>query len=148
MSSVTSGGKRGAVVLLGLAVLGMTQAGRSQWDGIYSKEQAARGEALYGEHCAACHGPDLGGGESAPALAGGEFGANWNDLTLGDLFERIRISMPQSNPGGVSRAQKADIMAFMLSRGGAPAGAGELPSQTEVLRAIRFVAARPAAEKE
>lgn len=136
-----------AVMLLGAALVA-AQAPKSQWEGVYSEDQAKRGDALYGEHCAACHGPDLSGGEIAPALSGGEFAANWNDLTLGDLFERIRISMPQGDPGGVSRAQKADILAFLLSGGGYPAGAGELPSQTEELRTIKFVAARPAVEKE
>ena len=135
-----------AVMLLGAALA--AQAEKSQWDAVYSAPQATRGEALYAEHCAACHAPDLSGGETAPALAGGDFSSTWNDLTLGDLFERLRISMPQGNPGGVSRAQKADILAFILSKGNYPAGAGELPSQTDALRTIKFVAARPAAEKE
>ena len=134
------------VMLLGATLA--AQAATSQWDAVYSLEQARRGDALYSEHCAACHAPDLSGGEIAPALAGGDFASTWNDLTLGDLFERIRISMPQGNPGGVSRAQKADILAFILAKGNYPAGAGELPSQTEALRGIRFVAARPAAKEE
>ena len=61
---------------------------RSVWDGVYTAEQAKRGEGLYTQHCAACHGGTLLGAEEAPALTGFEFGANWNGLTLGDLFER------------------------------------------------------------
>ena len=34
--------------------------------------------------------------ESPPPLAGGEFLSNWNGLTVGDLFERTRKTMPQS----------------------------------------------------
>ena len=56
----------------------------------------------------------------APGLTGGEFTANWNDLTLGDLFERMRISMPQNNPGSLSRQQNADILAFILTKGELP----------------------------
>jgi len=37
----------------------------------------------------ACHGDLLAGGESAPPLTGGAFLANWNGLTIGDLFDRI-----------------------------------------------------------
>ena len=50
----------------------------------------------------------------APGLTGGEFTSNWNDLSLGDLFERMRISMPQNAPGSLSRQQNADILAFVL----------------------------------
>lgn len=67
------------------AVLHGRQAARSVWDGVYTAEQAKRGEALYGEHCASCHGAALAGAEAAPALTGFEFSANWNGLTLGDL---------------------------------------------------------------
>jgi mono/diheme cytochrome c family protein len=116
---------------------------KSQWDGVYSDEQAKRGEDLYAQHCSACHGPDLAGGEMAPSLVGGDFSANWNDLSLGQLFDRIRTSMPQNNPGSLSRQQNADVLAFMLNKGSAPAGAAELSSQSEVLNTIKYVATKP-----
>ena len=116
---------------------------QSVWDGIYTEEQAKRGEPLYSQRCARCHGPDLTGGETAPALASGEFKGNWSGLSVDDLFERIKISMPQDNPGSLSRQQTADILAFVLSRGGFPAGATELAREAEVLKQIRFEATRP-----
>lgn len=137
------------------ALIGMTAAGtfravsaqeKSQWDGVYTDAQAKRGEPMYQEFCSACHGPDMNGGEMAPGLAGGEFSANWNDLTLGQLFDRMRVSMPQNNPGSLSRQQYADILAFMLRRGTAPAGQTELPTQTEVLGMIKYVAMNPNAK--
>src|SRR5262245_45606731 len=73
------------------------QTPKSQWEGVYTVEQAQRGEPLYSQYCASCHGADLSGGEMAPALTGGEFASNWNDLSLGELFERMRISMPQNS---------------------------------------------------
>jgi hypothetical protein len=85
----------------------------------------------------------MAGGEMAPGLAGGEFASNWNELTLGQLFERIRTSMPQNNPGSLSRQQDADILAFMLYKGTAPAGESELPTQTEMLNTIKFVGMKP-----
>ncbi|MQA28790.1 MAG: cytochrome c [Luteitalea sp.] len=143
-----------AAALLGVATFGAygvggslsAQDAKSQWDGVYTQEQAKRGEGEYAQHCASCHGPDMTGGEMAPGLAGGEFSSNWNDLSLGDLFERMRISMPQNAPGSLSRAQNADILAFMLAKGSYPAGQTELPSQTEVLNTIKFVSAKPAAQ--
>jgi quinoprotein glucose dehydrogenase len=83
------------------------------------------------------------GGEMAPGLTGGDFTANWNDLSLGDLFERMRISMPQNNPGSLSRQQNADILSFILQKGGYPAGEAELPGQTEVLNMYKFLAMKP-----
>ena len=61
--------------------------------------QAGRGKSLYNEHCASCHADTLMGGEMSPPLVGGDFLSNWNGLTLGELFERIRTTMPQNKAG-------------------------------------------------
>ena len=119
------------------------QESKTQWDGVYTLEQAKRGETLYAEKCASCHGPDMNGGEMAPGLTGGEFTANWNDLSLGDLFERMRISMPQNAPGSLTRQDNADILAYMLHKGNYPAGKTDLPTQTEVLNGYKFLAMKP-----
>ena len=130
-----------AVIFVVLSLSGSAQQAppsRSVWDGVYTAEQSKRGEPLYGQHCASCHGTMLEGGEMAPALAGGAFSANWNGLSLGDLFERIRISMPQNSPGSLSRQQYVDILAVMLGGGEFPRGKTELPRETEVLKQIAF----------
>ncbi len=127
--------KLGIILAAGLLA---AQTSRSVWDGVYTLEQASRGSALYSQHCASCHGTELTGGESAPPLTGGEFFSNWNGLTVGDLFERIRISMPADRPGKLTREQDADVLAFMLSVSQFPAGKAELEHQTEVLKQIRL----------
>ncbi len=68
--------------------------------------------------------------------------ANWNGLTVGDLFERIRVSMPQDRPGRLTRQQNADILSFILSANQFPIGTVELSSETERLKQIRFEAKR------
>jgi cytochrome c len=118
------------------------QTSRSVWDGVYSSDQAKRGSTLYAAECASCHGTALNGGESAPPLTGGEFFSNWNGLTVGDLFDRIRVSMPADNPGKLTREQDADILAYMLSMNQFPAGKTELEHRTEVLKQIRFEATK------
>jgi mono/diheme cytochrome c family protein len=116
---------------------------RTVWSGVFTAAQADRGGAVYAQSCANCHGAGLEGADMSPALAGAAFMASWNDLTLGDLFERIRISMPADRPGTLSRPQMADVIAFMLRANQFPAGATELPTETPALRAMKFVMVKP-----
>jgi|SRR5688572_8259316 mono/diheme cytochrome c family protein len=124
-----------------VAVIG--QETKSVWDGVYTAEQATRGEALYGQHCASCHGGNLLGAEEAPALTGPEFSGNWNGLTVGDLYDRIRTSMPVDDPGKASAQQKVDIITYMLRVGAIPAGTTELPRDQQVLATIKYLATKP-----
>ena len=105
----------------------------SQWGGVYTVAQAQRGEPLYAENCAACHNWDLTGNEIGPALAGDAFSFRWDGRSLAELFDYTRALMPQNSPGGLSGQQTADVLAFMLSTDGAPAGQSEFPSLTEDL---------------
>jgi len=116
---------------------------RSVWDGVYSAEQATRGATLYGDNCARCHASSLTGSESAPALVGDQFNANWDGVMLVELFDRIRSSMPQDRPGSLSRQQTADILAYMLSVGQFPAAETPLDSQAVSLEQIRYESIRP-----
>jgi mono/diheme cytochrome c family protein len=116
---------------------------RSVWDGVYSGEQAKRGEPEYRKQCGTCHGDQMTGGEMAPPLAGGGFLANWNGLTLGDLLERIRKTMPSQAPGKLSRQVYVDILAHMLNVNEFPVGEKELPTGTEFLRRIRIESTKP-----
>ena len=129
--------------LIALAAVAMSQGERSVWDGIFTAEQARRGGARYGELCASCHGDTLGGGESAPPLAGGEFLANWNTLTVGELFDRTRSTMPQNKPGSMNREATAEILAFVLAANQFPSGKSDLPQASEVLRQIKIEAIKP-----
>ena len=136
-------------ILLGLLVLSLTlwAQDRSVWDGVFTAAQAERGDALYQQKCASCHGTSLTGGESAPPLTGGEFSSNWNGLTVGDLFERIRTTMPADRAGSLPRSQNADILSYILKVNQYPAGQSELGQQTEMLKQIRLDAAKPETKK-
>jgi mono/diheme cytochrome c family protein len=116
----------------------------SVWDGAYTEAQAKRGELLFGRECAKCHGATLSGGGDAPALSGGTFLSNWGGLTVGDLFERIRTTMPQDDPEKLSSQQYADILAFILSRNDFPAGISEIGTHAEMLKLIQIDANKPA----
>src|SRR5215469_9604837 len=120
---------------------------QSVWDGAYTAEQAKRGESLYQKNCSNCHGDRLNGGGEAPALSGRRFLSNWSGLTLGDLFERIRKTMPQDKPERLARREKADILAYVLNFNKFPAGKNELRHQAEWLNQIQFVETRPERNK-
>ena len=111
---------------------------KSIWDGVFTAEQAERGAAAYKTSCSECHGGDLMGDGFAPALTGADFQGNWNDLSVGDLFERVRISMPPSGPSGVPPEAKADILAHIFNQNKYPAGTTELEPKTEVLKTIKI----------
>jgi mono/diheme cytochrome c family protein len=125
------------VTSISFSVAHATQA-KSIWDGVFTEEQAARGADAYKTHCSECHGGDLMGDGFAPSLAGADFQGNWNDLSVGDLFERIRISMPPSGPSSVSPAAKADITAYIFDQNKYPKGSTELEPKTEALKAIKI----------
>ena len=96
------------------------------WDGVYTDQQAARGEAVYDSHCSACHLADLGGSLEARPLAGDRFMEDWREDTLDTLFTRIRTLMPFDNPATLSDAAYVDSIAYILQFNGFPAGGSEL----------------------
>jgi S-disulfanyl-L-cysteine oxidoreductase SoxD len=112
-------------------------------DGIYTEAQAARGQKIYTESCAGCHGDDLSGGGQAPALTGKDFNVDWNDLSMSELFDRTNGTMPADKPGTLKPEQAADVIAFLLQKGTFPAGQTELPTDAAALKAIRFVSPKP-----
>ncbi|MGH9843099.1 MAG: c-type cytochrome [Blastocatellia bacterium] len=142
--------KIAAAAITGLALIAVFHAAlraqepvRSVWDGVYTEEQAKRGEKLYARECASCHRGEAIGGEEATALAGPAFLANWDGLSVGDLSERIRVSMPPNNPKRLSRQQIADLLGQMLKVNGFPAGKTELEPKTEAQKQIRIEAINP-----
>ena len=125
------------------ALILVSAQGKTTLDGLYSEPQASRGEKIYADSCASCHGDDLSGGGQTPALAGKDFNVDWIDLTLGDLFDRTHGTMPADKPGTMTAAQTADVIAYLLKKGNFPAGAADLPADTAALKAIKFVPPKP-----
>ena len=93
---------------------------RPAWDGTFTESQAERGQAAYRESCARCHGQELSGGESSPALAGASFLSHWNGKGAAELLGRTRRTMPTDNPAGLSSLQYGDIVAYVMSVNGFP----------------------------
>ena len=109
----------GAVVLFGVAIASGQQPAMT---GPFTSEQAVAGRATYQAKCASCHRPDMKGSNEAPPLAGGNFMNTWRDRAVSDLFERVRNTMPPTNPGSLGLDEAAGIVAYLLQANGAAAG--------------------------
>lgn len=86
-----------------------------QEDGSSVDAQVARGQALFGQHCAKCHGAD-GTGASGPAVVGAgalaEFG------TAAEVFAFADAKMPGDAPGSLPDQDMLAILAFDLHANG------------------------------
>lgn len=114
-------------LLVGAALTSRAFATRTTLDGVYSEEQAARGEDAYNRNCARCHQADLNGTGGAPALRTTTFTENWREGYLGNLFHHIQAWMPPQNLKGTLPEQRyLDILTYILAANDFPAGPKEL----------------------
>ena len=134
----------GLVVLIGAAAALRAQESTSTTSaGVYTDSQAERGRGGYVKYCQACHGDTMQGVDVAPALVGSTLLGNWVGLSVGELADRVRMTMPQNDPGTLSSATTADLVALILKSNGYPAGGADLPRSGEVLQLIRIVDPKP-----
>jgi S-disulfanyl-L-cysteine oxidoreductase SoxD len=131
------------VVAALIAAPALAQSARSVWTGIYTTEQATRGEQLYIRACAECHGDDLEGRERAPALAGVTFSQRWDGAALKKLFERLEEMPPAKPEARLTSQQYIDVLAFLLSANEIPAGTMPLDTEKKVLADITYTSQRP-----
>lgn len=101
----------------------------------YSAAQAERGKATYATTCAACHGPDLAGGQFGPPLRGINFRQRWAAQPLADLFEQVR-TMPPGGARTLNDSVYAELLALILAQNGIAAGERPLPSALTALRTM------------
>jgi quinoprotein glucose dehydrogenase len=128
---------RHLILLCFVAIISPVVAARAQeekptrtvWSGIYSAEQAARGEAKYQQRCSRCHGASLEGTQGN-GLTGKDFMERWREDSMGSLFEFVSESMPLARRGEgrplISIPDYLEIVAFILSKNQFPPGAKDL----------------------
>ena len=117
----------------------LAQAKTPQSGGIFTEEQAVRGQAVYEKKCASCHGARLEGA-TASALAGAKFADKWGrgDKTVDDLYFIIRTQMPFGAGNTLTGQQYIDSVSFLLKANGYKAGAKELPADSAILKQIKI----------
>jgi len=135
----------GTVILVGtLAITAATAArARSVWDGVYTKAQATRGKTVYNETCARCHGETFLGGDDAKPLVGDVFFERWDGKSVFLMFDITRRKMPDDGPAVLSRAQTADVIAYLFAANGFPAGTADLATDDAPLKEIVITKKKP-----
>ncbi len=95
-----------ALCLLLLPLAGAAGGGLNTESGVYTKDQARSGKALYEVHCGMCHDNKY----FRPVLK------RWHGQNLSVFYDVMSLSMPESNPGGLQDAEYLDILAYIFSR--------------------------------
>jgi mono/diheme cytochrome c family protein len=114
------------------------------WDGVYTVEQAARGQEHYDVFCANCHGVDMEGqGVDVPPLADEAFTKKWRGRTLKALFDLVSQAMPENRPGTLKPEVYSAVIAYILQENGFPAGVAELRHDSDVLARTTIESAPP-----
>ena len=122
-----------------MAVSVQGQTTSTVWNGVYTAEQARRGETIFKDNCSVCHAEDLTGADG-PALKGELFTLVWDGRSLGALFQRLRRMPPRKAP--LELEESRDALAFILQANGYPAGERELSTDESSLEEIA-IAAKP-----
>ena len=118
---------------------------------LQAQDSATRGQSIYKEQCAACHG-DMLEGRIGPALTGGDFTSFWGTTPGPELTNKIKNTMPQDKPGKLTAEQAADLVAYIMQIGKSAASspkpiaaaAGQTPAfppagnLAQVMRGILF----------
>lgn len=110
-----------------LALLALAAPARGQ-DAAAAAEQATKGGALYGKHCARCHGDAGQGTKKAPPVVGAAAlpkdppaGAKVRKTqfrTAKDVAEFVVTNMPGDKPGSLKPEEYFAILAFDLKANG------------------------------
>ena len=123
-----------AAAAFGLPVAGWAQsappASRSTRAGVYTADQALKGQELYAMHCVSCH--------SAVTHTGPEFAAKWEGRPFWELYSFVRDAMPKSDPGSLTEREYITVLAYMLRMNGMPAGEAALSADSTELSRIRI----------
>lgn len=109
---------------------------RTLYDGIYTSEQATKGRALYAQYCVSCHGNRGRGSPGSPGIVARVLNDKYADMPLSVYYDLMSQTMPKGQEGVLTDEQYADVLAFVLSLHGAPAGDSVLPADFDALDTI------------
>ena len=103
--------------VLATAALAQENAGKTVWDGVYTADQAKRGDAVFTRRCLKCH---------STGFERTGFVERWREDKLSGFFNFISTYMPRDSPGSATQNEYLDIAAYIMSNNDLPAGTQEL----------------------
>ena len=109
----------GTAALCATAAMGaaaVANGKRSTSDGVFTAAQAERGKAVYEQSCKNCHQADF----YVERLQ------RWENKPVSELFESLSTTMPADNVGSLATSEYVDVLAYVFSITGSPAGKTEL----------------------
>ena len=108
--------KKPVKIILALTSLVLSQVGIAQDktvnDGVFTAAQAATGKSVYDNSCKTCH--DM--------RFYRDILKSYNNQPVLWLWESILGTMPADNPGSLMLEEYTDVIAYILSENGFPAG--------------------------
>jgi cytochrome c5 len=134
----------GALILMGeYCLTGLILAAQKQelkpgtktiLDGVFSAEQATKGQSHYSANCVRCH---EGSEADGPILMGRSFVERWREDSLGVLFNFVKTRMPPDGNVTLSDGEYLELVSFLLNANGYSAGSNDLT--TDTVTSIRIV---------
>ncbi len=97
---------------------------------MYTDSQAALGLEVFTAVCSECH--------EVEDLTNEDFRLNWDNTTLYELFDNIRTTMPDENPGTLTPQQYIDVTAYVLQLNKLPAGDVAFTGDSASASAVRL----------
>lgn len=79
--------------------------------------------------CFECH---------ANNLSDPDFKAKWNGRTAFELYDRMRNTMPDSDPGGLTPETYVALTAYLLKLNGMPVGTNMISTDSSALSSIKL----------
>jgi S-disulfanyl-L-cysteine oxidoreductase SoxD len=98
---------------------------------VYSDSQATAGQAVWGKQCAECH--------ETKDVTGGDFRTKWAGQPVFSLFEQIRTTMPDGDPGSLPAEDYAAALAYIFKLNGLAPGAAPFTPDSAALATVKLV---------
>ena len=94
-------------------------------------KQSELGEQWFRAACFECHATD--------ALANADFRLKWAGRSAYELFESIRSTMPESDPGSLTQGTYVAVVSYLMKLNGMPVGTSALPSDSAGLSTVKLM---------
>jgi mono/diheme cytochrome c family protein len=115
-------------LLAGLAAYGQFES-RSIRDGVFSATQIERGRRWFRAVCMECH-------EMEEFTGAGAYLEEMDGKTLWEVFEYVWLEMPEDDPGSLAPERYADVLSYIFSVYGMPAGDADMSIDQAALEQI------------